>query len=109
TTLQVVGQTGKLLTDNLAGVTLRVLATNAYSTAFFATAAGVANYGTIRLESAATSGGDYGSYLKVAGTLTNAPGGLIDAVLGNGYGRGIDGSLTNRGSITAASGVTLNV
>jgi hypothetical protein len=69
-----------------------------------ATASGLVNRGTIRLESA-----DAGWESSLRGALTIAAGGLLDVAAGSGGSRGFQGSLSNEGAIHVGTGATLRV
>jgi RHS repeat-associated protein len=94
------------LAGNIApGQTLTLLTSWDYSTTL-TVAAGVVNAGTIRLDSPR---GDRFTTLVAAGTLVNAPGGLIDVVKDGDGGRNLSGAITNQGTLRVVSGIGLYV
>ncbi|HEY3220050.1 MAG TPA: invasin domain 3-containing protein [Gemmatimonadales bacterium] len=86
---------------NATGATLRVQGNGTYSTGVLTVANGFTNDGAIELTDITSS---YGATLNVtSGTLLNAAGGTIAALLGTSGPRNLNAQVDNRGTITVAT------
>ncbi len=89
-----------------AGKTLRVTGSSQTGQSLLTVSNGVVNQGIIELSS---EGGGFEARLTVSsGTLTNATGGVLRAVEGNGGPRTLTANLDNRGTLEVARDLTLN-
>ena len=109
TSLSLVGEENRLLTDNLAGLTLFLESSYEYGHSYVTTTGDVTNHGTLRLETTTANDGlHYSASLNMAtgATLTNAASGVINVRVGAGGNRSINGNITNQGTIRVESDLT---
>jgi hypothetical protein len=97
------GGSGTVSGSMAANTTIWVQGSNAGSHATLTAAAGFTNAGTIRLESI-----DQNWNSNLAGTVTNAPSGLILTGAGTGGGRTIAAELNNQGTLTVNHPTTIS-
>src|SRR5262249_10081942 len=65
------------------------------------------NHGIIRLDCTSNDGNDRGDYLSIAGTLTNAADGRIEALADQGDNRVMSGNMVNAGHLVAHTFLTI--
>lgn len=110
TLIDLVGAGNQLETDNLPNTILRVNGTVSYGLARLTLPRGVANHGTITMETTVNDWQDRGSYLCTQnGSLTNSPTGVMEVLAGTGDRRVIEGNLVNQGRIFVEPDTTLEI
>src|SRR5205807_2214426 len=106
TTILVDGNT-TLVTNNLPNTTIWVEGNNLFGFNVGATltvASGLANHGTILLQSISSTYTDTLALATGSGTFTNAADGVIQVNAGTGGGRLLNGNFTNLGAVNVAAG-----
>ena len=98
----------RLVSDVASGYALWIRGTAAQGLARLTAPTGFTNHGILRLECTQNDFADRGSYLVVTeGTLTIAPGGRLESLVGAGDPRVIDAAMVNEGTVQVTTATTL--